>query len=98
MGQRRLTHPTLSRFFCSDNDKHTKLEGFNQVLRISFQTSPAAVNVFETVVTKFAENCLQDESPHLQKLDVLKQQNSSSNFTIFQVLCVCVLNEEIFHP
>lgn len=62
------------------------LEGFNQVLRISFQISPAASSMFETVVSKFAINCLYNESPHLKQLDVLKQQNSSGAFTLFQVL------------
>jgi hypothetical protein len=80
----RLFSPTFSRFFCSSAE-HTKLDGFNQVLRISFQTAPAATSVFETVVSKFVGNCFQSESDHLEKLDVMKQQNKPSNFTILQV-------------
>jgi hypothetical protein len=82
--------------------EHTKLDGFLQVLRISFPADPAAEGVFGKVLSKLARDCLQLEQPHLAKFDVMKEQKSR-NFVIYQVTskhnttninmsreCVCV--------
>lgn len=73
----------MRRALSTDADKHTKLDGFNQVLRITFPTPPEAEEAFSTVISRFAQECIRYERPHLQKFDIMRELNKNE-FVVYQ--------------
>ena len=94
--RRFVVHSQRCCFFSNlTKSKHTKIDGFNQVLRATFHVIPEGANAFENIARKYANASEKNEIPHLQKFDVLRDDKKVGVFTVYQVelksIGVCAL-------